>query len=229
MGKRLRKLKKIRLHHEGKSTLLWSAIVLGVLNFAILHIFDSRLPFDICIAVSAVLYAVLLNFFQCPIRTFEGETDGLVLAPADGKVVVIEETEESEYFHDRRIRISVFMTFFNVHVNWYPVSGEVRYVNYSPGGKVFAMHSKSSEKNEHTSIVVRTDGGTEIMFRQIAGIVARRIEYDAVEGSRCTQGDLMGMIRFGSRVDVFLPLDAKLLVSKGDLVRGCITPLAKLS
>ena len=109
MGKRLRKLKKIRLHHEGKATLLWSAISLVVLNFAILHIFDSRLPFDICIAVSAVLYAILLNFFQCPIRTFENDTDGIVVAPADGKVVVVEETEENEYFHDRRVMVSIFM------------------------------------------------------------------------------------------------------------------------
>ena len=188
-------------------------------------------PSGVSIAVAAVgLYMsfFVATFFRIPDRKAVRD-DSLVISSADGNVIHIEEVDEDEYFHDRRIRISVFMTFFNVHVNWYPVSGEVRYVNYSPGGKVFAMHSKSSEKNEHTSIVVRTDGGTEIMFRQIAGIVARRIEYDAVEGSRCTQGDLMGMIRFGSRVDVFLPLDAKLLVSKGDLVRGCITPLAKLS
>ena len=188
-------------------------------------------PAGISIAVTAVgLYMsfFVATFFRIPDRKAVRD-DSLVISSADGNVIHIEEVDEDEYFHDRRIRISVFMTFFNVHVNWYPVSGEVRYVNYIPGGKVFAMHSKSSEKNEHTSIVVRTDGGTEIMFRQIAGIVARRIEYDAVEGSRCTQGDLMGMIRFGSRVDVFLPLDAKLLVSKGDLVRGCITPLAKLS
>ncbi|MBR3030239.1 MAG: phosphatidylserine decarboxylase family protein [Bacteroidales bacterium] len=188
-------------------------------------------PSGVSIAVAAVgLYMsfFVATFFRIPDRKAVRD-DSLVISSADGNVIHIEEVDEDEYFHDRRIRISVFMTFFNVHVNWYPVSGEVRYVNYIPGGKVFAMHSKSSEKNEHTSIVVRTDGGTEIMFRQIAGIVARRIEYDAVEGSRCTQGDLMGMIRFGSRVDVFLPLDAKLLVSKGDLVRGCITPLAKLS
>ncbi len=185
----------------------------------------------VCIAVTAAAIYMsffVATFFRVPDRKAVCD-DSLVISAADGNVINIEEADEDEYFHDRRIRVSVFMTFFNVHVNWYPVSGEVRYVNYIPGGKVFAMHSKSSEKNEHTSIAIRTDDGTEIMFRQIAGIVARRIEYDAVEGSQCTQGDLMGMIRFGSRVDVFLPLDAKLLVSKGDLVRGCITPLAKLS
>ena len=133
MGKRLRKLKKIRLHHEGKGTLLWSAIVLVVLNFAILHIFESRLPFDICITISAILYGILLNFFQCPIRTFEGDTEGLVLAPADGKVVVVEETEENEYFHDRRIMVSIFMSLFNVHANWIPVDGTVKHVSHFDG------------------------------------------------------------------------------------------------
>ena len=146
MGKRLRKLKKIRLHHEGKSTLLWSAIVLGVLNFTILHIFESRLPFDICITVSAILYAILLNFFQCPIRTFEGETEGLVLAPADGKVVVVEETEENEYFHDRRIMVSIFMSLFNVHANWIPVDGTVKEVRHYDGNFHKAWLPKASEE-----------------------------------------------------------------------------------
>ncbi len=185
----------------------------------------------VCIAVTAAAIYMsffVATFFRVPDRKAVCD-DSLVISAADGNVINIEEADEDEYFHDRRIRVSVFMTFFNVHVNWYPVSGEVRYVNYIPGGKVFAMHSKSSEKNEHTSIVVRTDDGKEIMFRQIAGIVARRIECDAEQGNRCIQGDLMGMIKFGSRVDVFLPLGTTLLVSKGDLVRGRITPLAKLS
>ena len=178
-------------------------------------------------AAGLYMSCFVATFFRIPEREALRD-DTLVVSAADGNVINIEEVEENEYFHDRRIRVSVFMTFFNVHVNWYPVSGEIRYVKYNPGGKVFAMYSKSSEKNEHTSIVVRTDDGTEILFRQIAGIVARRIECDAEQGSRCTQGDLLGMIKFGSRVDIFLPLDAKLLVSKGDLVRGRITPIAKI-
>ena len=192
-------------------------------------IFCDSLTAKIAVTAAGLYFSFfVITFFRIPERKATLD-DALVISPADGNVINIEEVEEDEYFHDRRIRVSVFMTFFNVHVNWYPVSGEVRYVKYNPGGKVFAMHSKSSDKNEHTSIMVRTDCGTEILFRQIAGIVARRIECDAVQGSRCTQGELMGMIKFGSRVDVFLPLGTTLLVSKGDLVRGRITPLAKLS
>ena len=182
------------------------------------------------IAVSAVgLYMsfFVATFFRIPDRKPLID-DALVVSPGDGNVIAIEEVEEDEYFHDRRIRVSVFMTFFNVHVNWYPVSGEIRYVKYNPGGKVFAMYSKSSQKNEHTSIAIRTAAGVDIFFRQIAGIVARRIECDAVQGANCTQGDVLGMIKFGSRLDIFLPLGTELLVKKGDLVRGRFTPLAKL-
>lgn len=182
------------------------------------------------VAVSAVgLYMsfFVATFFRIPDRTPLID-DSLVVSPGDGNVIAIEEVEENEYFHDRRIRVSVFMTFFNVHVNWYPVSGQIRYVKYNPGGKIFAMHAKSSDKNEHTSIAIRTASGTDIFFRQIAGIVARRIECDAVEGASCRQGDVVGMIKFGSRLDVFLPLDAEILVGKDDLVRGRVTPIARI-
>lgn len=200
-----------------------------VVAAALCWIFCGRSGVSIAVtAVGLYMSFFVATFFRIPDRNAVRD-DSLVISSADGNVISIGEVEENEYFHDRRIRVSVFMTFFNVHVNWYPVSGEVRYVSYNPGGKVFAMHSKSSDKNEHTSIVVRTEGGTEIMFRQIAGIVARRIECDAAKGDRCTQGDIMGMIRFGSRVDMFLPADARILVSKGDLVRGRITPLAKIN
>ena len=183
-----------------------------------------------CIIVSAVgLYMsfFVFSFFRIPERVPLIDSS-LVVSPGDGNVIAVEEVSEDEYFHDKRIRVSVFMTFFNVHVNWYPVSGQIRYVKYNPGGKIFAMYAKSSKKNEHTSIAIRTVGGTDILFRQIAGIVARRIECDAVEGASCTQGDVVGMIRFGSRLDIFLPLGSEVLVKKGDLVRGRVTPLAKL-
>ena len=123
-----------------------------VLNFAILHIFESRLPFDICITISAILYGILLNFFQCPIRTFESDTDGIVVAPADGKVVVVEETEENEYFHDRRIMVSIFMSLFNVHANWIPVDGTVKYVQHYDGNFHKAWLPKASEENERCTV-----------------------------------------------------------------------------
>ena len=215
MGKRLRKLKKIRLHHEGKTTLLWSAIVLGVLNFTILHVFDSRLPFDICIAVSAVLYAVLLNFFQCPIRTFEGETEGLVLAPADGKVVVVEETEETEYFHDRRIMVSIFMSLFNVHCHY-------------DGNFHKAWLPKASEENERCTVVIETPDGTEILARQVAGAMARRIVTYPSVGEDCYVDEHLGFIKFGSRVDLYLPLGTEVLVELHQKTVGNETVIAKL-
>jgi len=228
MGKRLRKLKKIRLHHEGKSTLLWSAIVLGVLNFIILHVFESRLPFDICIALSAVLYGILLNFFQCPIRTFEGETDGVVVAPADGKVVVVEETEETEYFHDKRIMVSIFMSLFNVHANWIPVDGTVKVVRHYDGNFHRAWLPKASEENERSTVVIETPDGTEILLRQVAGAMARRIVTYPSVGEDCYVDEHLGFIKFGSRVDLYLPLGTEVLVDLHQKTVGNETIIAKL-
>lgn len=178
-------------------------------------------------AVGVYMSFFVATFFRIPDREMTAGA-GDVISPADGTVVNIEEVHEGEFLHKRCIRVSIFMTFFNVHVNWYPVSGVVRYFKYHPGDKFIAMHAKSSDKNERTSIVVTTDSGTDILFRQIAGLVARRIECNAGEGERCAQGNIVGMIKFGSRVDVFLPLNAQVLVKKGDLVRGRITTLARL-
>lgn len=228
MGKRLRKLKKIRLHHEGKNTLLWSAIVLIVLNFAILHIFESRLPFDICVTVSAILYGILLNFFQCPIRTFDGESDGLVLAPADGKVVVVEETEETEYFHDRRIMVSIFMSLFNVHANWIPVDGTIKHVNHFDGNFHKAWLPKASDENEHSLVVIETPDGTEILARQVAGAMARRIVTYPTVGEECYVDEHLGFIKFGSRVDLYLPLGTEVLVKLNQKTVGNETVIAKL-
>ena len=228
MGKRLRKLKKIRLHHEGKSTLLWSGVVLLALNFTILHCFESRLPFDICITVSAVLYAILLNFFQCPIRTFEGETEGVVVAPADGRVVVVEETVENEYFHDRRVMVSIFMSLFNVHANWIPVDGTVKYVKHHDGNFHKAWLPKASEENERSTVVIETPDGTEILVRQVAGAVAGRIVTYPTVGVACDTDAHVGLIKFGSRVDLYLPLGTDVLVKLDQKTVGNETIIAML-
>ena len=191
------------------------------------HFSHSQTLNIVVMAVGLYMSFFVLSFFRIPDRKPLID-DTLVVSPGDGNVIAIEEVDENEYFHDRRIRVSVFMTFFNVHVNRYPVSGQIHYVKYNPGGKIFAMYAKSSEKNEHTSIAIRTAGGTDIFFRQIAGIVARRTECDAVEGASCTQGDVVGMIKFGSRLDVFLPLGSEILVKKGVLVRGRISAIARI-
>ena len=229
MGKRLRKLKKIRLHSEGKTTLLWSAIVLITLNFIILHTFEAKIYFDICIAVSAVLYGIMLNFFQCPIRTFDGDTDGLVLAPADGRVVVVEETMENEYFHDRRIMVSIFMSLFNVHANWIPVDGTVKHVEHLDGNFHKAWLPKASDENEHSLIVIETPDGTEILARQVAGAVARRIVTDPSVGEDCYVDEHLGFIKFGSRVDLYLPLGTEVLVKLHQKTVGNETVIARLN
>ena len=228
MGKRLRKLKKIRLHREGNKTLLWSAIVLLVLNFTILHAFESRLPFDVCIAVSAVLYAIMLNFFQCPIRTFEGETEGLVVAPCDGKVVVVEETEENEYFHDRRMMVSIFMSLFNVHANWIPLDGTVKMVSHFNGNYHRAWLPKASDENEHSLVVIETPEGVEVLARQVAGAVARRIVTYPAVGEECYVDEHLGFIKFGSRVDLFLPIGTEVNVKLGQKTVGNETIVARL-
>ena len=229
MGKRLRKLKKIRLHSEGKTTLLWSAIVLITLNFIILHTFEAKIYFDICIAVSAVLYGIMLNFFQCPIRTFDGDTDGLVLAPADGRVVVVEETMENEYFHDRRIMVSIFMSLFNVHANWIPVDGTVKHVEHLDGNFHKAWLPKASDENEHSLIVIETPDGTEILARQVAGAVARRIVTYPSVGEDCYVDEHLGFIKFGSRVDLYLPLGTEVLVKLHQKTVGNETVIARLN
>ena len=228
MGKRLRKLKKMRLHSEGKETLMWSAIMLILFNLVILHIFESRLPFDISITLSAIFYGVLLNFFQCPIRVFEGDTEGVVVAPADGKVVVVEETEENVYFHDRRVMVSIFMSLFNVHANWVPVDGTVKYVEHQDGNFHKAWLPKASEENERSTIVIETPDGVEVLVRQVAGAMARRIVTYSTVGEECFIDEHIGFIKFGSRVDLYLPIGTEVLVKLDQKTVGNETVVAKL-
>lgn len=202
--------------------------MLLALNFTILHCFESRLPFDICFIVSAVLYAILLNFFQCPIRTFEGETEGVVVAPADGRVVVVEETVENEYFHDRRVMVSIFMSLFNVHANWIPVDGAVKYVKHHDGNFHKAWLPKASEENERSTVVIETPDGIEILVRQVAGAMARRIVTYPSVGEECYIDEHMGFIKFGSRVDLYLPLGTDVLVKLDQKTVGNETIIAML-
>jgi len=176
---------------------------------------------------SGVLFLLVLQFFRNP--SFEVvKNDNKVLAPADGKVVVIEETEETEYLKERRVQISIFMSPVNVHVNRMPVEGVISYYKYHPGKYLVAWHPKSSTENERTTIVAKMKNDTEVLFRQIAGAVARRIKCYVTEGQHMEQGQEFGFIKFGSRVDVFLPLGTKINVKAGDTTRGGRTVLAEL-
>lgn len=179
------------------------------------------------LAVSIILFLLVLQFFRHPERNIEVRDSRLVYAPADGRIVAIEETEESEYLEDRRLLVSIFMSPLNVHVNRNPVGGEVKYVKHHPGKYLVASHPKSSTENERTTIVIDGDRGA-ILLRQIAGAVARRIVTYLEPGRRVEQGEELGFIKFGSRVDVFLPLNAEVLVKIEDRVKGNKTVLARL-
>ncbi len=216
------------IHKEGYKILVSGFIVLLLINVAINIIWSGsellKWAFIIC---SLMLYVFLLFFFRWPARELE-PNKGLVFAPADGKVVVIEETVESEYFKDNRLQLSIFMSPFNVHSNRYPVSGRIKYVRYHPGNYMVAWHPKSSELNERSTIVIETSGGTEVLIRQIAGAVARRIVTYAKENQDVMQGDELGFIKFGSRVDVFLPVGTEIEVPILQHVKANKSVIAKI-
>ncbi|GAB4005059.1 phosphatidylserine decarboxylase family protein [Spirosoma migulaei] len=209
--------------------MLTTGLVLLALNLlAYFYLFsDNPTATTLLGVVSLVLFLLVVQFFRIPNRLLTtGDTQ--VIAPADGKVVVIEETNEDEYFKDRRRQVSIFMSPLNVHVNRNPVSGIVRYFKYFPGKYLVAWHPKSSTENERTTVVIQTANGVEVLLRQIAGAVARRIIWYVKEGQPVKQGDEFGFIKFGSRVDVFLPLDAEIKVNIGDVTKGGVTVIAEL-
>lgn len=229
MGKRIKKLKKIRIHREGTDTLVWSFIIIASVALLLWRSFDSKIPFWCFVAILGTAYAIVLNFYRCPIRYFKDDTEKLVVAPADGKVVVIEEVEENNYFHDKRLMVSIFMSLWNVHANWFPVDGQVKFVRHYDGNYHKAWLPKASEENEHADVMITTPEGTDILCRQIAGAVARRIVTYAKEGEDCYIDEHLGFIKLGSRVDVFLPLGTEVCVKMGQATTGDQTVIAKLA
>ena len=216
------------IHREGHTVLFVLLVALFGLNWLVFSYYpQSALIQNSAILVSVIFYLMILQFFRNPIFAITQNTKH-VLAPADGKVVVIEETEETEYFKSRRKQISIFMSPVNVHVNRAPVSGVISFFKYHPGKYLVAWHPKSSTENERTTIAVKMKNGAEIVFRQIAGALARRIKWYIKEGQSIEQGQEFGFIKFGSRVDIFLPLDAKVTVKIGDVTKGGRTIIAEL-
>lgn len=216
------------IHREGHTVLFILLIVLFALNWAVFAYYpQSPLIQNSAILVSVIFYLLILQFFRNPLFEIAQNTKH-VLAPADGKVVVIEETEEPEYFKSRRKQVSIFMSPVNVHVNRAPVSGVISFFKYHPGKYLVAWHPKSSLENERTTVAVRMQDGAEVLFRQIAGALARRIKWYIREGQPIEQGQEFGFIKFGSRVDIFLPLDAKITVKVGEITKGGRTIIAEL-
>lgn len=229
MGRRIKKLKKIRIHREGTDTLLYGGVFIVVMALILWHAFDTKIPFWLFVVVFCPVYAIAANFYRCPIRYFSMEdTDKIVVAPADGRIVVVEEVEETEYFHDKRLMISIFMSLWNVHANWFPVDGKVKFVRHYNGNYHKAWLPKASEENEHADIMITTPDGVDVLCRQIAGAVARRIVTYAKEGEDCYIDEHLGFIKLGSRVDIYLPLGTEACVKIGQPTTGDQTVIAKL-
>lgn len=216
------------IHKEGRRAVLLTFIVLLLINGAIIYFLpDSILQF-VVLGISGILFALMLNFYKKPNRVYEGDLLGYVNAPTDGKVVVIERVMEKDFFHEECIQISIFMSFFNAHSNWVPVTGKVTHLSHDAGNFHAAYLPKSSTENERTSIVIETPCGEKVLVRQIAGAVARRIVNYLKVGQSYHIGEPLGFIKLGSRMDVYVPVDSEILVQMGDEVRANETLLARL-
>lgn len=222
------KIHRVKIHHEGTSILILLFIVLLVLNVPAWLFLPTRVLPSIFTAVSAMVYIFVFNFFRCPVRHYRGERKGHVVSSVDGRVVVIEQVEEPEFIKGPAIQFSVFMSPLNVHANWFPVDGEVVYVRHHKGRFLSAYLPKSSTENERSTIGIVTPEGHRITVRQIAGAMARRIVTYAREGEEASIDEHLGFIKFGSRVDIFLPLGTEMLVKYNQTTRGGVTPVAIL-
>lgn len=214
------------IHREGYSTLKKLGIGLGALCTAVL-LFLPRPLFRGVLLASLIIFGFFTQFFRNPIRRTP-DSDTAIIAPADGTIVAIEPTDETEYFHDQRLKISIYMSALNVHLNRAPISGKVVYNRYHPGLYLVAFHPKSSELNERNTVVLERKDGQPVLVRQIAGLLARRIRYYLQVGQSVRAGDELGFIKFGSRCDVFLPLNAQVQVHLEDKVKGGETILAEI-
>jgi phosphatidylserine decarboxylase len=214
------------IHREGKGTLFVALVTLSILNALVQWLTDLQWLELSVLAISVVLYAIVLQFFRNPKRVVQVDPNALI-CPADGKVVTIQEVYEEELLKDKRIQISIFMSPFNVHVNRYPLGGKVLNAIHHHGKFLVAWHPKSSTLNERTTVLVENEKWGPVLFRQIAGAVARRIVMYSKPGDLAAQGSEFGFIKFGSRVDLFLPLDSVITVKEGEVVKGAKTVIAR--
>ncbi len=219
---------RVKIHREGTDILIILLLVLLCVNTVLWVWLGCSVAVIAVTAVSAVLFILAVNFFRSPRRRFAGDREGVVVASADGKVVALEKTFEDEYLHCEALQISIFMSVFNVHANWFPIDGEVIYTKHHPGRFQAAFLPKSSSENERSTIVIRSPQGHQVLVRQIAGAMARRVVTYAHPGIEASIEDHLGFIKFGSRVDVFLPLDTEVNLKIGDNTIGGITEIGRL-
>lgn len=218
----------MKVHHEGRSELAILVSILLVLNGSLVYFFGKNLFTFLVLGASVAFFFIVLNFYRSPYRRFTGDMINSIVSPADGKIVAIEEVFESEYFKDKRLQVSVFMSPLNVHANWYPINGTVILKKHHNGRFQAAYLPKSSTENERSTVVIRREDGTEILMRQIAGAMAKRIVTYPDEGYEAHIDEHMGFIKLGSRVDLFLPLNTKVNVTLDEKVTGNQTVIADL-
>lgn len=219
---------RVKIHHEGTEILITVFVILAIILVPMWIWVSAKIIPLVCSVVLGVLYLFLVNFFRSPKRHFAGDPKNVVVSSADGKVVALEEVMEDEYLHCRCIQVSVFMTILNVHANWFPVDGEVIYTKHHKGRFMAAYLPKSSTENERSTVVIRTPEGQLVLMRQIAGAMARRIVTYAHPGVEASIEDHMGFIKFGSRIDLYLPLTTEIKVKLGQHTTGGITEVGRL-
>ena len=225
--KRIRKLKDYRIHREGTSILLTSLAVIALVVSLLWYLLPQCVVLNSIISFGFfALYMLMVNFFRSPKRIFPGDVENVIVAPADGRVVVIEKVFEPDHFKDERLQVSIFMSPMNVHANWYPVDGVVKRAEHQDGKHLKAWLPKASTDNERSLVVIETPDGQEILVRQIAGAMARRIVTYAKAGEECFIDQHMGFIKFGSRVDLYLPLDVDLKIELDQKTVGNETVIA---
>ncbi len=224
---RKRHNKRPKIHQEGRGIIRIMCFLLFVINVPI-FMWQPHWVFAVTLVLTASLLMFVTYFFRNPVRVLEIDDPDFIIAPCDGKVVVIEPTDENDHFHDKRLQVSIFMSPFNVHANWYPVEGTVLRSEHQSGRHLGAWLPKSSTENERSLVVIETHSGVSVMVRQIAGAMARRVVTYAKPGKQCHRNEHLGFIKFGSRVDMYLPLDTEMFVSMGETVRGNDTIIARL-
>lgn len=222
-------MKKIKIHKEGYGIVAVLFLIIATLNIFVYYETPNRTLFIINLVITCLAFSYVVFFFRNPSRVVEVDDNNMIIAPADGRVCVIEPTEEWEYFEGRKmIQVSIFMSLFSVHANWYPISGKVLYTKHHKGRHIAAYLPKSSSENERSTTVIECTNGEKILVRQVAGALARRIVTYAAPGHECTINEHLGFIKFGSRVDLFLPADSKIFVELGEPTKGNETILARL-
>ncbi len=222
-------MKRLRIHREGRNLIIGTVLLLFIINVIVFMYSPQRWILAASLILTAALLVFVTYFFRNPVRVLEVDDPNFLIAPADGRVVVIEETEEHEYFHERKLQVSIFMSPFNVHANWYPIEGNIVVSEHQKGRHKGAWLPKSSTENERSLVVIETPNKVQIAVRQIAGAMARRIVTYAKVGKQCHRNTHLGFIKLGSRVDMYLPLDTEMFVEVGEAVRGNETIIGRLA